>query len=141
MEVDPSGASWPCRTSLRTLCGPGPTLVVPVPHDKMSSFGCLQLTQYNVLYDYQEAVKDVMARAPHMKELIDLHSGPNVVTAKQQEEELQRVTNTLPENIPSSIKRFTDKTLLSLKNSPGWGFDKKCQFMNKFVREVSEQYK
>uniref|UniRef100_J3MGL8 Uncharacterized protein n=2 Tax=Oryza brachyantha TaxID=4533 RepID=J3MGL8_ORYBR len=91
--------------------------------------------------EWEEAVKDVMARAPHMKELIDMYSGPDVVTAKQQEEELQRVANTLPQNIPSSVKRFTDKTLLSLKNNPGWGFDKKCQFMDKFVREVSEQYK
>ncbi|KAF0904885.1 hypothetical protein E2562_038610 [Oryza meyeriana var. granulata] len=91
--------------------------------------------------EWEEAVKDVMARAPHMKELIDMYSGPDVVTAKQQEEELQRVANTIPQNIPSSVKRFTDKTLLSLKNNPGWGFDKKCQFMDKFVREVSEQYK
>ncbi|KAG8075004.1 hypothetical protein GUJ93_ZPchr0006g43488 [Zizania palustris] len=91
--------------------------------------------------EWEEAEKDVLARAPHMKKLIDMYSGPDVVTAKQQEEELQRVANTLPENIPSSVKRFTDKTLLSLKNNPGWGFDKKCQFMDKFVREVSEQYK
>lgn len=91
--------------------------------------------------EWEEAVKDVMARAPHMKELIDMYSGPDVVTAKQQEEELQRVANTLPESIPSSVKRFTDKTLLSLKNNPGWGFDKKCQFMDKYARIVSEQYK
>uniref|UniRef100_A0A8I7BFH2 Hydroxyproline-rich glycoprotein family protein n=2 Tax=Hordeum vulgare subsp. vulgare TaxID=112509 RepID=A0A8I7BFH2_HORVV len=91
--------------------------------------------------EWEEAVKDVMERAPHMKELIDMYSGPDVVTAIQQEGELQRVANTLPENIPNSVKRFTDKTLLSLKNNPGWGFDRKCQFMDKFVREVSEQYK
>uniref|UniRef100_M8C8Y1 Uncharacterized protein n=1 Tax=Aegilops tauschii TaxID=37682 RepID=M8C8Y1_AEGTA len=89
----------------------------------------------------RDAVKDIMLRAPHMKELIDMYSGPDVVTAIQQEGELQRVANTLPENIPNSVKRCTDKTLLSLKNNPGWGFDKKCQFMDKFVREVSEQYK
>lgn len=92
--------------------------------------------------EWQETVKDVMKRAPHMKELVDFYSYPEpVVTAKQQEEELQRVANTLPESIPNSVKRFTDKTLLSLKNNPGMGFDKKCQFMDKFVREVSEQYK
>uniref|UniRef100_A0A0D9WSZ6 Uncharacterized protein n=1 Tax=Leersia perrieri TaxID=77586 RepID=A0A0D9WSZ6_9ORYZ len=91
--------------------------------------------------EWEEAVKDVMARAPRMKEVIDMYSGPDVVTAKQQEEELQRVANTLPGNIPSSVKRFTDKTLLSLKNNPGWGFDKKCQFMDKFAREVSDLYK
>jgi hypothetical protein len=60
-------------------------------------------------------VNDVMARSPHMKELIDMYSGPDVVTAKQQEGELQRVANILPENIPSSVNRFTDKMLLSLK--------------------------
>ncbi|KAM3214351.1 hypothetical protein ACQJBY_066689 [Aegilops geniculata] len=91
--------------------------------------------------EWEDAVEDIMKRAPHMKELIDMYSGPDVVTAIQQEGELQRVANTLPENIPNSVKRFTDKTLLSLKNNPGWGFDKKCQFMDKFVREVSEQYK
>lgn len=77
--------------------------------------GYFYLTHCILLCHYQEAVKDVMARAPHMKELIDMYSGPDVVTAKQQEEELQRVANTLPESIPSSVKRFTDKTLLSLK--------------------------
>jgi hypothetical protein len=50
-----------------------------------------------------------------MKELVDMYSGPDVVSAKQQEEELQRVASTLPESIPNSVKRFTDKTLLSLK--------------------------
>uniref|UniRef100_A0A7N2LLX0 Uncharacterized protein n=1 Tax=Quercus lobata TaxID=97700 RepID=A0A7N2LLX0_QUELO len=25
-------------------------------------------------------------------------------------------------------------------SNPGWGFDKKCQFMDKLVREVSQQY-
>ncbi|VAI92455.1 unnamed protein product [Triticum turgidum subsp. durum] len=91
--------------------------------------------------EWEDAVADIILKAPHMKEMIDMYSGPDVVTAIQQEGELQRVANTLPANIPNSVKRFTDKTLLSLKNNPGWGFDKKCQFMDKFVREVSEQYK
>ncbi|KAM3193892.1 hypothetical protein ACQJBY_070503 [Aegilops geniculata] len=91
--------------------------------------------------EWKDAVAGIILSAPHMKQLVDIYSGPDVVTAIQQEGELQRVANTLPENIPNSVKRFTDKTLLSLKNNPGWGFDKKCQFMDKFVREVSEQYK
>lgn len=28
-----------------------------------------------------------------------------------------------------------------LQSNPGWGFDKKCQFMDKLVWEVSQQYK
>jgi len=50
-----------------------------------------------------------MARAPHMKLLIDMYREPDVVTAKQQEEELQRGSSTFPESIPSSVKWFTDK--------------------------------
>ncbi|EER90177.2 hypothetical protein BDA96_10G284700 [Sorghum bicolor] len=51
----------------------------------------------------------LMARAPHMKLLIDMYREPDVVTAKQQEEELQRGSSTFPESIPSSVKWFTDK--------------------------------
>lgn len=56
-----------------------------------------------------------MEKVPHMKELMDMYCGPDRVTAKQQQEELRRVANTLPENIPSSVKRFTDRALLSLQ--------------------------
>jgi hypothetical protein len=44
-----------------------------------------------------------------MKLLIDMYREPDVVTAKQQEEELQRGSSTFPESIPSSVKWFTDK--------------------------------
>ncbi|KAL0908756.1 hypothetical protein M5K25_023265 [Dendrobium thyrsiflorum] len=91
--------------------------------------------------EWEEAVKDLMERLPHMKELIDMYSGPDRVTAKQQQEELERVANTLPEKVPSSVRRFADRTVLSLQSNPGWGFDKKCQFMDKLVRDVSQHYK
>ncbi|OAY80109.1 hypothetical protein ACMD2_15156 [Ananas comosus] len=91
--------------------------------------------------EWEEAVKETMEKVPHMKELMDMYCGPDRVTAKQQQEELRRVANTLPENIPSSVKRFTDRALLSLQSNPGWGWDKKCQFMDKLVWEVSQHYK
>lgn len=56
-----------------------------------------------------------MERVPHMKELIDMYCGPDRVTAKQQMQELERVAKTLPENIPSSVKRFTNRAVLSLQ--------------------------
>lgn len=28
----------------------------------------------------------------------------------------------------------------SMQSNPGWGFDKKCQFMDKLVREVNQCY-
>ncbi|XP_020576671.1 uncharacterized protein LOC110022189 [Phalaenopsis equestris] len=89
--------------------------------------------------EWEEAVKDLMERLPHLKELIDMYSGPDRVTAKQQKEELER--NTLPEKVPPSVRRFADRAVLSLQSNPGWGFDKKCQFMDKLVREVSQHYK
>ncbi|PKA52236.1 hypothetical protein AXF42_Ash010132 [Apostasia shenzhenica] len=91
--------------------------------------------------EWEEAVKDIMEKLPYMKELIDMYSGPDRVTAKQQQQELERVARTLPENVPSSVKRFTDRAVLSLQSNPGWGFDKKCQFMDKLVWEVSQHYK
>ncbi|XP_073001561.1 uncharacterized protein [Typha latifolia] len=91
--------------------------------------------------EWEEAIEETMEKAPYMKELMDMYCGPDRVTAKEQQQELQRVANTLPENIPSSVRRFTDRALLSLQSNPGWGFDKKCQFMDKLVWEVSQQYK
>uniref|UniRef100_A0A2N9ECA8 Uncharacterized protein n=1 Tax=Fagus sylvatica TaxID=28930 RepID=A0A2N9ECA8_FAGSY len=81
-----------------------------------------------------------MDRVPLMKEIVDHYSGPDRVTAKQQQEELERVAKTVPVSAPKSVKQFTDRAVLSLQSNPGWGFDKKCQFMDKLVREVSQHY-
>ncbi|KAK8942305.1 hypothetical protein KSP40_PGU021769 [Platanthera guangdongensis] len=63
----------------------------------------------------REAIEDLRERLPHLKELVDRYSGPDRVTAKQQQEELERVAKTLPENIPASVKRFTDRAVISLQ--------------------------
>ncbi|KAL6977503.1 hypothetical protein U1Q18_026302, partial [Sarracenia purpurea var. burkii] len=111
-----------------------------------------------------------MEKVPIMKELVDYYSGPDRVTAKKQQEELERVAKTLPESSPASVKRYTERAVLSLQgvevvdedktmtlkssgarllpskvfvrpiSNPGWGFDKKCQFMDKLVWEVSQHY-
>lgn len=91
--------------------------------------------------EWQAVVEETMKNVPLMKELVDYYSGPNKVTAKIQGEELERVAKTLPASAPLSVKRFTDRAVLSLKSNPGWGFDKKCQFMDKLVWEVSQSYK
>ncbi|XAR62560.1 hypothetical protein NMG60_11017366 [Bertholletia excelsa] len=91
--------------------------------------------------EWEEAMKETMANVPLMKQIVDYYSGPDRVTAKKQQEELERVANTLPENAPASVKRFTENAVLSLQSNPGWGFDKKYQFMDKLVREVSQHYK
>ncbi|KAK3435240.1 hypothetical protein EUGRSUZ_D02598 [Eucalyptus grandis] len=91
--------------------------------------------------EWEEVMKEVMERVPLMKEIVDYYSGPDRVTAKKQQEELERVAKTLPESAPDSVKRFTDRAVRSLQSNPGWGFDKKCQFMDKLVWEASQQYK
>lgn len=58
-----------------------------------------------------------MKQVPLMKELVDAYSGPNRSTAKKQGEELERVAKTLPESAPQSVKRFTDRAVLSLQVS------------------------
>ncbi|XP_074571104.1 uncharacterized protein LOC141827691 [Curcuma longa] len=90
---------------------------------------------------WEEAVQEIMKKLPLKKELIDMYCGPDVITAKEQQEELERVAKTIPENAHSSVKKFTERAVLSLQSNPGWGFDKKCQFMDKLVWEVSQHYK
>jgi hypothetical protein len=55
-------------------------------------------------------MKDVMERAPHVKDLIDMYIGPNVVAAKQQKKRSCKRVATLVENIPNLVKWFNDKT-------------------------------
>ncbi|KAL5157980.1 hypothetical protein HKD37_15G042555 [Glycine soja] len=73
-------------------------------------------------------------------EIVDHYSGPDRVTAKKQQEELDRVAKILPESAPSSVKQFTNRSVISLQSNPGWGFDKKCHFLDKLVWEVSQHY-
>ncbi|KAF4374793.1 hypothetical protein F8388_020314 [Cannabis sativa] len=91
--------------------------------------------------EWEEIMKETMETVPLLKEIVDHYSGPNRVTAKRQQEELERVAKTLPVRAPDSVKQFTDRAVLSLQSNPGWGFDKKCQFMDKLVWQMSQQYK
>ncbi|KAK3040989.1 hypothetical protein RJ639_029099 [Escallonia herrerae] len=110
--------------------------------EKMKPF----LMAYEGIKDQQEwedVMKETMEKVPIIKELVDYYSGPDRVTAKRQQKELERVAKTLPQSADVSVKRFADRAVLSLQASsnPGWGFDKKCQFMDKLVWEVSQHYK
>lgn len=91
--------------------------------------------------EWEEIMEETMQRVPLLKEIVDYYSGPDRVTAKQQQGELERVANTIPQSAPNSVKQFTDRAVLSLQSNPGWGFDKKCQFMDKLARQFSQQYK
>jgi len=91
--------------------------------------------------EWEEAIDEVMTQAPLIKEIVDHYSGPDRVTAKTQNEELDRIAMTIPKSAPDSVKRFADRAALSLKSNPGWGFDKKYQFMDKLVSEASQSYK
>lgn len=90
---------------------------------------------------WEEVVEETMQKVPLLREIVDYYSGPDRVTAKQQGEELERVAKTLPKSVPTSVKCFTDRAVLSLQSNPGWGFDKKCQFMDKLMVEFSQNYK
>ncbi|XP_065852406.1 uncharacterized protein [Euphorbia lathyris] len=90
--------------------------------------------------EWEAVVEETMKRVPLWKEIVDYYSGPDRVTAKKQQEELERVAKTIPPNVPASVKQFTDRAVLSLQSNPGWGFDRKCQFMDKLVREVNQCY-
>lgn len=60
-------------------------------------------------------MEETMEKVPLLKEIVDHYSGPDGVTAKKQQEELERVSKTLPDTCPSSVKRFADRAVLSLQ--------------------------
>jgi hypothetical protein len=62
-------------------------------------------------------MEETMERVPLMREIVDYYSGPDRVTAKQQQEELERVARSVPVSAPDSVKRFADRAVLSLQVS------------------------
>ncbi|GLU05060.1 hypothetical protein SLE2022_221820 [Rubroshorea leprosula] len=90
--------------------------------------------------EWEEAVKEAMERVPLWEKVIDQYCGPDRITAKKQQEELERIAKIIPNKAPASVKQFANRAVLSLQSNPGWGFDKKSQFMDKLAREVSQQY-
>ena len=60
-------------------------------------------------------MEETMARVPLLKKIVDHYSGPDRVTAKKQQEELDRVAKILPESAPSSVKQFTNRSVISLQ--------------------------
>ncbi|KAI3908536.1 hypothetical protein MKX01_009338 [Papaver californicum] len=91
--------------------------------------------------EWEKIVEETMEKVPQMEKLIDMYSGLDVVTAKEQKQELERIAAILPEKAPSSVKRFASNAALILQNNPGWGFEKKRPFMNMLGREVSKSYR
>ncbi|MCL7021529.1 hypothetical protein MKW94_008168 [Papaver nudicaule] len=91
--------------------------------------------------EWEKILEETMEKVPHMQKLIDMYSGSDVVTAKEQKQELERIAAVLPDKAPSSVKRFASNAALTLQNNPGWGFEKKRQFMSMLGREVSQSYK
>ncbi|EPS65553.1 hypothetical protein M569_09226 [Genlisea aurea] len=116
----------------------------PIPlreaFEKMKPF-LMQHIGIETQEEWEQIIEETMESVPRWKKIIDHYAGPDRVTALQQIGELERVAGTLPATAPASVKRFTERAVLSLKSNPGWGFKKKCQFMDKVVMEVSQQYK
>ncbi|KAJ4842399.1 hypothetical protein Tsubulata_000950 [Turnera subulata] len=117
-----------------------PPMPLPEVLDKVKPF-IMAYEGLETNEQWQEAVDETMKNLPLLKEIVDHYSGPDTVTAKQQQQELERVANTIPQSAPPPVHRFAHRALLSLQSNPGWGFDKKCQFMDKLVREVANNPK
>lgn len=60
-------------------------------------------------------MEETMKKVPLVKGIIDHYGGPDRVTAKEQCEKLDRVAKTIPASAPASVKRFTDRAVLSLQ--------------------------
>ncbi|MBA0784177.1 hypothetical protein Gotri_001770, partial [Gossypium trilobum] len=66
--------------------------------------------------EWEEAIKETMDKVPLLQEIIDYYSGPDRVTAKKQQEELERVAKTIPKSAPASVKQFANRAVLTLQD-------------------------
>ncbi|KAF9668307.1 hypothetical protein SADUNF_Sadunf15G0115200 [Salix dunnii] len=106
----------------------------------MAYMGITTHEEWEFHQQMKEIVEETMKDAPLMKKIVDSYSGPDRVSAKKQKEELERVAKTISASAPDSVKSFADRAVLSLQSNPGWGFDKKCLFMDKLAREISPRF-
>ncbi|KAL8105449.1 uncharacterized protein LOC141677956 [Apium graveolens] len=69
--------------------------------------------------ELEEAVEDAMKQVPLMIQIVNYYSGPDWKPAKKTAgklmRELERVAKTLPKSAPDSLKRFTNRAVLSIQ--------------------------
>lgn len=63
----------------------------------------------------QEEVQGVLEKAPHLEKLVELYAGPNRLTARQQNQKLQAIADTLPTHVAPEMTDFMQKALLTLQ--------------------------
>lgn len=82
-------------------------------------------------------VKDVLEKAPHLENLVNLYAGPDRLTAREQSSKLHAVAETMPAHVAPEIQDFMSKAMLSLQSNPGIRIREKERLMNKFVSGLS----
>lgn len=88
--------------------------------------------------EWDGEVKDVLEKAPHLENLVNVYAGPKVrLTAREQMSKLQAVSDTMPAHVAPEIQDFMSKALLSLQSNPGIRMKEKERLMNKFVSGFS----
>lgn len=88
--------------------------------------------------EWDGEVKDVLEKAPHLENLVNVYAGPKVrLTAREQMSKLQAVADTMPAHVAPEIQDFMSKALLSLQSNPGIRMKEKERLMNKFVSGFS----
>ncbi|XP_073134655.1 uncharacterized protein [Henckelia pumila] len=83
--------------------------------DQPNEFLKRLIQQARIINFDEEVIEETMMIVPLMKENVDHYSGPDRVSAKQQQEEIERVTKSLPASSPASVKHFTERAVLSLQ--------------------------
>ncbi|GLU04982.1 hypothetical protein SLE2022_221070 [Rubroshorea leprosula] len=69
--------------------------------------------------EWEEAVKEVIERVLLWEKVIDQYCRPDRITAKKQQEELEKVAKNIPNSAPASVKQSANRSVLSLQSNPG----------------------
>ncbi|CAM6093283.1 unnamed protein product [Calypogeia fissa] len=86
---------------------------------------------------WQEAVKTSLANAPDLEKLVEAYAGPGRMTARQQIEKLQTISQKLPPTVSPEVAAFTQRAFLTLQNNPRLNMHQKEKLMTNIVTGFS----
>ncbi|KAG6548438.1 hypothetical protein Mapa_009925 [Marchantia paleacea] len=86
---------------------------------------------------WQEAVQASLAHAPQLEKLVEAYAGRGRMTARQQIQKMEAISNKLPTSVPPEVSAFTQRALITLQNNPGLTFKQKERLMNNLVSGFS----
>ncbi|KAL3700771.1 hypothetical protein R1sor_018793 [Riccia sorocarpa] len=86
---------------------------------------------------WEEAVQRSLANAPQLEKLVEAYAGRGRMTARQEIQKLEALSDKLPQSVPPEVSAFTQRALITIQNNPGLTFQQKERLMSNMISGFS----